>query len=77
MKKSGAWFNYNDEKLGQGRENVKILLEENPDKFNEIYELVRAKLFTDEENIPIEDEGMPNLDDNKVDENNEDRTAEE
>ncbi|MBN2328460.1 MAG: recombinase RecA [Candidatus Omnitrophica bacterium] len=34
--KSGAWFMYNDNKLGQGRENAKNTLKENPDMFEEI-----------------------------------------
>jgi len=36
IKKSGSWFAYNDQKIGQGRENVKKYLEENPVIFNEI-----------------------------------------
>ncbi len=34
--KSGAWFSYNDIRLGQGRENSKTFLRENPDLFDEI-----------------------------------------
>lgn len=68
IKKSGAWFNYNDEKLGQGRENVKAYLETNQEIFDEIYSLVRAKLFTDEDSIPIEAE---NLNENNQDSNTE------
>ena len=34
--KSGAWFSYQDEKIGQGRENTKIWLEEHPDILAEI-----------------------------------------
>lgn len=48
VKKSGAWFSYNDEKLGQGREKTKEFLEENPDLLNEIEQKVRAKLKKDE-----------------------------
>ena len=40
--KSGAWFSYNGEKIGQGRENAKSYLLENPDIMNEIEEKVRA-----------------------------------
>ena len=39
--KSGAWFAYQGEKLGQGKENVKLLLKENPDLANEIEKKVR------------------------------------
>ena len=47
IQKSGSWFSYNGERLGQGRENIKKLLEENEDLFKEIYDLVREKLLTD------------------------------
>lgn len=39
--KSGAWFSYNGEKIGQGRENVKQYLKDNPDLLNEIDAKVR------------------------------------
>jgi recombination protein RecA len=41
ISKSGAWFNYGEMRLGQGRENVKRFLAENPDLFQE----VRTKLL--------------------------------
>lgn len=40
IKKSGAWFSYNGNKLGQGRDNVKKALEENPELMKEIEEKV-------------------------------------
>jgi recombination protein RecA len=36
VKKSGAWFAYNDEKIGQGRENAKLHLEKHPELANEL-----------------------------------------
>lgn len=39
--KSGAWFSYNGEKIGQGKENVKLLLKENKALFEEINSKVR------------------------------------
>lgn len=36
IKKSGAWYAYNDEKIGQGRENAKAYIINNPDVYNEI-----------------------------------------
>ena len=42
LEKSGAWYAYNGQKIGQGKENVKILLKENKDLFNEINEKVRT-----------------------------------
>ena len=44
VKKAGAWFSYNDEKLGQGRDKSKEFLEANPDILNEIETKVREKL---------------------------------
>jgi recombination protein RecA len=42
--KSGAWFDYNDAKIGQGREASKTYLKEHPDVLKEIDEKVRAKV---------------------------------
>ncbi len=42
--KSGAWFSYNDEKLGQGRENVKEFLKQNPNFSQEIENKIREVL---------------------------------
>ncbi|MBQ6679743.1 MAG: recombinase RecA [Lachnospiraceae bacterium] len=39
--KSGAWFSYKDEKIGQGRENTKLYLEQHPDVFAEVERLTR------------------------------------
>lgn len=52
LKKSGSWFSYNDEKLGQGREAVKKLFKENTELRDEIEYKVReaAGLLYDEEN---------------------------
>ncbi|MBR2152045.1 MAG: recombinase RecA [Clostridia bacterium] len=41
IQKSGAWFSYNEDRIGQGRENVKTFLAENPDICNEIEEKIR------------------------------------
>ncbi|MDF2951572.1 MAG: recA protein [Anaerocolumna sp.] len=41
--KSGAWYAYNDAKIGQGRENAKIFLKDNPEVFAEIEKKVRVK----------------------------------
>ena len=43
IKKSGAWFSYNGQKIGQGRENAKIYLKNNPETMAEIEKLVREK----------------------------------
>jgi recombination protein RecA len=44
VKKSGAWFTYEGEQLGQGRENAKTFLSENPEIMVEISERVRAEV---------------------------------
>jgi recombination protein RecA len=44
IKKSGAWFTYEGEQLGQGRENVKVFLSENPQLMAEVDERVRERL---------------------------------
>ncbi len=45
IQKSGAWFSYGDVRLGQGRENTKMFLRENPDLLEEVVKAVRAKKF--------------------------------
>ncbi len=44
MKKSGAWFSYGETRVGQGRENTKQYLIDNPDIANEIETKIRAKI---------------------------------
>jgi len=44
VEKSGAWFSYSGERLGQGRENVKNMLKENTDLRDRIEHEVRVKL---------------------------------
>ena len=41
LEKTGAWYAYNGEKLGQGKENVKLLLKDNPELCNELDKKVR------------------------------------
>lgn len=41
IEKSGSWFSYNGERIGQGRENVKTYLKENPDVLDEVEKKVR------------------------------------
>ncbi len=41
--KSGAWYAYNDQKIGQGRENAKLFLRENPEILEEVEEKVRER----------------------------------
>lgn len=48
--KSGAWFSYGEERLGQGRDNIKNLLSENKELADEIEEKVLATLAEEREN---------------------------
>ena len=43
LEKSGSWYSYNGEKIGQGRETVKALLKENPKLANELENKIREK----------------------------------
>ena len=74
--KSGAWFSYGDQRIGQGRENTLKFLKENPETAAEIDKLVRAELMgknapivqsasDDDEEKPADDsmDDLPNLDD--------------
>jgi recombination protein RecA len=44
VKKAGAWFTYEGEQMGQGRENVKTFLRENPQMMAEIDGRVRERI---------------------------------
>lgn len=62
VNKSGAWFAYNGEKIGQGRENAKEYLKSNPDIMKEIESKVRANFETafeqslDNEQVEVQEE---------------------
>ena len=44
IKKSGAWYSYGEDRIGQGRENAKAYLREYPEKTNEIEQKIRRAL---------------------------------
>ena len=48
INKSGSWYSYNDQKIGQGKENAKVFLKENPEALDEI----RAKILQMKEIAP-------------------------
>ena len=65
--KSGSWFSYNDERLGQGREKVKEIVNANPELKAEIEAKVREAIakkgglpFGEEENEEEDEQGEPN-----------------
>ena len=45
IKKAGFWYSYGENKIGQGKEAVKLYFQENPDTYNEIYDQVKSNLF--------------------------------
>jgi recombination protein RecA len=45
IEKSGSWYSYNGERIGQGKENVRSFLQQNPDAAREIEDAIRQKLL--------------------------------
>jgi recombination protein RecA len=45
IEKTGAWYSYNGDRIGQGRDNVRIFLKENPEIAREVEAAVRAKVL--------------------------------
>ena len=45
IQKAGSWYSYGDEKIGQGKDNVKAFLKEHPEKAKEIEAKIRAEAF--------------------------------
>jgi len=63
VQKSGSWYAYEDERLGQGRENAKQFLKENPEISDEIAQKIRVAsgIAADEYDVPEESEENPTL----------------
>ncbi|MBR4082456.1 MAG: recombinase RecA [Clostridia bacterium] len=58
--KSGAWFSYKDQRIGQGRENTRMYLKSNPDVAAEIDAIIRKELFSNPElSDPNADDDLP------------------
>ncbi len=57
--KSGSWYSYGEERIGQGRENVKGFLENNPDMYKQIEQSVRGLLFPKLEQQPVKEGQKP------------------
>lgn len=57
--KAGAWFSYNDSKVGQGKENSKVFLKDNPEVANEIEQKILTAMGVNDEII----QGEPEADD--------------
>jgi recombination protein RecA len=65
--KSGSWFSYNGEKIGQGRENVKKYIEENPKFAEEVEKKVRDNFNKAFENALVDDKDLENDDEDDED----------
>ena len=55
--KSGAWFSYQDQRIGQGRENTRLYLRDHPEVTDAIEDILRKELFADgaaPEAVPVE-----------------------
>jgi recombination protein RecA len=56
IEKSGSWYSHEGERIGQGRENVKKFLKDNPDLYESMYRKAREALgLLDEAREPAED----------------------
>ena len=64
IEKAGSWFSYNGEKIGQGRENVKRYLNENPKVMEEVDKKVRDNFAKAFENALLEDESSKENEEN-------------
>ncbi len=51
--KSGAWYSYNGDRIGQGKDNVRIFLKEHPEITNDIDAKLRDKLLTSKIGLPV------------------------
>ena len=61
IQKSGTWFSYNDKQLGQGKENTKTFLSENPEVAKEIEQkILKSANIPNLENNPTDEKKLPN-----------------
>ena len=69
VEKSGAWYSYGDERIGQGRENAKLFLKENISISNEIEEKIKTANGLDLdllEEAPVSEQKFNNSSDDSV-----------
>ena len=75
IQKSGSWFSYNGDRIGQGKENARKFIEENPDIMKEIEDKIKSMKNEDlfrEENDADEDEDEELFDVNEQEEDDDD-----
>ena len=58
VEKSGAWYSYGDDRIGQGKDNVREFLKQNPEMANEIDAKLRALLLVSKEPVAEEEEEL-------------------
>ena len=56
--KSGSWYSYKNERIGQGRENVKAYLEANPEVLEEVRGKLMDHLLGTEDDIKVDEDGV-------------------
>ena len=68
VEKSGSWFSYGDERIGQGRENVRKFLLENKDMAERLEQQIRVNegLIEDELLMPTEEQVEDDSSDDKI-----------
>jgi len=67
VNKSGTWFSFGDNRLGQGRENAKQTLKDNPPLADEIEKQIRARLILSKEDSPVAAEEVFSKDTSETD----------
>ena len=65
INKSGAWFSYQDQRIGQGRDNTRIYLEQNPAVADEIERQIRDKLLRNAPGVIAAEEEAEDIDFNE------------
>ena len=66
IEKAGSWYSYNNERIGQGRENVKAFLENNPAVLNEVRQKLMDQLRGNDEAAEQADDGRIRVDEDGV-----------
>jgi len=64
--KSGAWFSYKDQRIGQGRENTRLFLRDNPEVTAEIDAIIRKEIFASPAALADVPAEMPDEDDEET-----------
>jgi recombination protein RecA len=53
VQKAGSWYSYNNDKIGQGKDNAKQYLRDNPEKAKELEVAIREKAFANRNSLPV------------------------